>query len=105
MFAKGKGRCTFCGKPIVREHYDMCDNQAPPDTAWECEHWLPKSRGGTDDLDNLWPACCECNDEKDADTGEEYMLKRIDEEKPRNSNTEMRILFDNKHKGREPPTV
>ena len=32
------------------------------------DHLVPRSRGGTDDEDNLWPACDPCNDFKQART-------------------------------------
>lgn len=42
------GRCAYCGKVIA--HKDM-----------QVDHVLPKCRGGSDDTDNLMPACRRCN--------------------------------------------
>lgn len=47
VLAKNGGRCVYCGDPA-----DTID------------HVIPKSKGGTDDLDNLVPACRDCNSRK-----------------------------------------
>lgn len=41
-------RCWLCGSPILGEPVTV-------------DHVLPRSRGGTDDLDNLRPAHRACN--------------------------------------------
>lgn len=48
VYNKFKGRCAYCGKKI--KYKDM-----------QVDHVKPKARGGTDDLDNLLPACRSCN--------------------------------------------
>lgn len=47
VLAKNDGRCVYCG--------------APADTI---DHVIPRSKGGTDDPDNLVPACRDCNSRK-----------------------------------------
>ena len=41
----------------------------------EIEHCTPKSRGGTNSVSNLTIACRQCNQEKDNQTPEEWLLK------------------------------
>lgn len=40
--------CKYCGRK-------------PPEVELELEHIIPKSKGGTDDMNNLVPACRDCN--------------------------------------------
>ena len=48
--AQAKNRCGYC---LTRQEY----------VPWilEIEHIIPKSRGGTDNEENLWLACRSCN--------------------------------------------
>jgi HNH endonuclease len=50
------GPCAYCGDPVPVQ----------------VDHILPRSRGGSDDRDNLAPACKRCNMEKLDFTPEEY---------------------------------
>lgn len=54
------GPCAYCGDPIPTQ----------------VDHIMPRSRGGTDDRDNLAPACRLCNMEKLDFTPEEYRAYR-----------------------------
>lgn len=46
-------KCAYCGNDITLE--DM-----------KIDHIIPQSKGGTDNLDNLMPACEICNHYKDS---------------------------------------
>jgi 5-methylcytosine-specific restriction endonuclease McrA len=46
-------KCAYCGKEILMDEMKI-------------DHYVPKSKGGTDDLDNLLPACDICNHYKDS---------------------------------------
>lgn len=46
-------KCAYCGKDISFEEMKI-------------DHFVPKSKGGDDDLDNLMPACEICNHYKDS---------------------------------------
>ena len=51
---KTNGRCGYCGahlQPVDRDGY----------LGWHLEHIHPKSRGGSNSLYNLIPACPTCN--------------------------------------------
>lgn len=52
------GRCFYCG--------------SDPGADLTLDHLVPRSRGGTDSLANLLPACKSCNAEKGSRTFEEY---------------------------------
>lgn len=62
------GRCFYCESEIT--HYSKKSNSL------EIDHKLPRSRNGSDDLDNLVAACRACNRSKGDMTAEEYMAKR-----------------------------
>jgi 5-methylcytosine-specific restriction endonuclease McrA len=53
------GRCAYCGAlgPLV------------------VEHRIPLSRGGTNDISNILPACARCNDKKHCLTEEEFRAR------------------------------
>lgn len=53
--------CAYCGCP----------------TSTEVDHVLPVAQGGTNDPDNLAPACSCCNREKSAQTPEQWRAARL----------------------------
>ena len=59
VYGKTDGRCFYCGKRLIMEGL------------WHCEHMIPRSRGGTNTLENLVPACPSCNSTKGTKTVEE----------------------------------
>ncbi len=67
----GGWKCRYCEKPLVPiGAEDLSDyfGMALPTV----EHLPPRSRGGTDALDNLALACARCNATKRALTEDEY---------------------------------
>lgn len=58
-------KCCYCGKENV---------------PLEVEHIIPKSRGGTDRIDNLCLACRDCNQRKGNQTAEEFGYPHIQEQ-------------------------
>lgn len=62
IFRKTDGRCHICRKKLVRKNYGVVRARS----AWEAEHSVPKAKGGTDHLNNLYPACISCNRSKGA---------------------------------------
>jgi len=74
IYRKTNGRCRYCGKKLAWKNYGRPWARA----AWEVDHSIPISRGGTDHLNNLFPACIRCNREKRDMTGTEFKryLKR-----------------------------
>jgi 5-methylcytosine-specific restriction endonuclease McrA len=48
---KYSGHCAYCGKEIAIKEMEI-------------DHLKPRIAGGTDDFDNLMPACRDCNNYK-----------------------------------------
>ena len=68
IFDKTDGYCYHCGKKLSWRNYGNINGKA----GWEVDHSIPKSRGGTDHLNNLVPSCIRCNREKNDLTSKEY---------------------------------
>lgn len=45
-----RGRCQMCGKSVLED-----------DVKLQVDHKIPQTWGGTNDIDNLWALCTECN--------------------------------------------
>lgn len=58
VYEKYNGRCAYCGRPI--EYKDMQVDHFKPQRAWNKEDF------GTDEINNLMPACRMCNHYKRA---------------------------------------
>jgi len=57
IYNRTNGYCHVCGKKLSLINYGCFGMKA----AWEVEHSVPKSKGGTDHLNNLFPSCIRCN--------------------------------------------
>lgn len=64
-----KWRCFYCAKPI-------CKNSLTPDAELTKDHMLPISRGGSDFIWNIVPACFACNTLKGTLTVDEFRSHR-----------------------------
>ncbi len=53
------GACHYCGIELTKQNYAT-------------DHLIPRSHGGTNDLDNLVPACQSCNSKKGTRTIQEW---------------------------------
>jgi hypothetical protein len=60
IYDKNDGYCWYCDKRLAFSNYGVLGERG----AWEIDHSVPKSRGGTDYLRNLVPACIDCNRQK-----------------------------------------
>lgn len=60
IFAKTDGRCHICRKKVARKNYGSPNARG----AWEVEHSRPRSKGGSNHLNNLYAACLPCNRSK-----------------------------------------
>ena len=58
VFIRDQHTCTYCGSK---------------DTPLHCDHVIPVSRGGTDELSNLTTACEKCNLSKGSKLVEEWL--------------------------------
>ena len=59
-------KCFYCGKTV---------------SDFEVEHMLPKSRGGSNCIDNLTLSCHDCNQKKDTLTAEEFIKQTLSAKK------------------------
>ena len=60
IFSKTGGRCHLCHGGLWFEDYAARSSEG----GWEVEHSHPKALGGSDHLNNLFPACVPCNRSK-----------------------------------------
>lgn len=60
IFGKTNGQCHICRTPLSFNNYGKSDARK----AWEVEHSVPRAKGGTDHLNNLYAACVPCNRSK-----------------------------------------
>jgi 5-methylcytosine-specific restriction endonuclease McrA len=60
IFEKTGGRCHICRKSLMQRNYGSVGARG----AWEVEHSVPRAKGGSDHLNNLYPACIPCNRNK-----------------------------------------
>ncbi len=57
VFCKTDGFCHICHTKLNYSNYGQRDTKG----GWEIEHSIPRAKGGTDHLNNLFPACPSCN--------------------------------------------
>ena len=67
---KYNGLCGYCG---VRLATYPQEDQMPEQFC--IDHILPRTKGGTNDIDNLMPACRLCNSKKGKKTLEEFRYR------------------------------
>lgn len=68
IFQKTDGYCIYCGKKLSWKNYGLLNTRG----CWEIDHSRPKSKGGTDHMNNLVPACIPCNRDKGDQTSSQY---------------------------------
>ena len=62
LLEKYNRKCFYCGKTVSK---------------FEVEHMTPKTRGGSNRIDNLTLSCHECNQKKDTLTAEEFIKQTL----------------------------
>ena len=60
IYRRTDGQCHICRKRLCFSNYGAIGKRG----AWEIEHSRPRSKGGTDHLNNLYAACISCNRSK-----------------------------------------
>jgi len=75
VFDKTGGKCWYCGKMTGDD--------------FVVEHAHPRSKGGTNDIDNLLPACRACNSRKRYRDIEEYREYLKAQDPPRKASVEI----------------
>lgn len=64
IFLRTEGNCHICRKKLCFSNHGSAGRRG----AWEIEHSLPVSKGGTNHLNNLYAACIDCNRSKSNST-------------------------------------
>jgi len=95
IYDKTRGICHLCHKQLVFCNYGNIDGRG----AWEVEHSKPKSRGGTDHLNNLYPACISCNREKGNGTNYSIRSKNAVRKAPLSGEMRRKALISRATKG------
>lgn len=62
VYARSGGDCHICHEPVGPRSYGRLHSPR----GWEIDHSVPRSKGGTDRLNNLYPAHIDCNRSKGA---------------------------------------
>lgn len=62
IFEKTRGRCHICWRPVAFSNYGVHSARG----GWHVDHSIPLAEGGTDHLNNLYPAHTSCNCSKQA---------------------------------------
>ena len=62
LLEKHERKCFYCGKNVSK---------------FEVEHMIPKTRGGSNRIDNLTLSCHDCNQKKDTLTAEEFIRQTL----------------------------
>jgi len=76
LIRQWKWRCFYCARPV-------CKNSVDPDGEVTKDHQLPISRGGSDFIWNIVPACFRCNTLKGTMTVDEFRAARPGMQKQR----------------------
>lgn len=60
---RDKKKCFYCGRALTYSTVTL-------------DHFVPKSKGGTRDIANLFASCYKCNTEKGDLDGDEYLKRK-----------------------------
>ena len=68
------GTCYYCGCQLPEDTIRTDERGTVVSVVrnWHLDHYVPLSRGGEDSVNNLVPACKECNLHKSNKTGNEF---------------------------------
>ncbi|MGD0615966.1 MAG: HNH endonuclease signature motif containing protein [Verrucomicrobiota bacterium] len=64
IYRRTSGYCHLCQTKLSRKNYGRQGQRG----AWHVDHSVPRSKGGTDHLNNLKAACIDCNLDKSSKT-------------------------------------
>lgn len=95
IFKKTDGRCHLCKMDLIFKNYGQFDEEG----SWEIDHSVPVSKGGTDHMNNLFPACITCNREKKTHSSKTVRAWNGLTKAPLSRDMRERIIEDNKAKG------
>lgn len=84
IYDKTGGHCRYCGKRLSIENHGNRNGHG----GWAIDHSIPAAQGGTDHMNNLFPACYECNEDKADMRGDSYLRKKQEERKSTSSGSD-----------------
>lgn len=67
LYQKQEGKCFYCKKELGHSR-----------NSWHGDHYIPLSKGGSNDISNIVIACPTCNHKKNAKLPDEWEAKRVD---------------------------
>jgi hypothetical protein len=70
-------RCRYCRRPVSPPPAGRSFTAAEAPHVATLDHWVPRCRGGRDELSNLVLACAPCNETKGSLTGPEYLAALV----------------------------
>lgn len=85
VWDKTNGRCWYCGTELIASKVGTAGKAGTVSNWFAVDHLFPKSRGGSNDLENLVPACFSCNSSKRHKTVEHFRQWLEDEARNRNN--------------------
>ena len=91
IYDKTRGKCHLCHKQLAFINYGVFGARG----TWEIEHSKPKSRGGTDHLNNLFAACIVCNRQKNNGTNYSVRSKHGVKKAPLSKEARKKEVFKN----------
>lgn len=72
VWDKTNGRCWYCGTGLVVSPEGAAGKAGTIGNWFALDHAVPRSQGGSNDVNNLLPCCWSCNSSKRHKTIEEY---------------------------------
>jgi 5-methylcytosine-specific restriction endonuclease McrA len=91
IYARTDGYCHICCKKLSFANYAQSEQKG----AWEVEHSRPRAKGGTDHLNNLYPACISCNRDKGTITSKTARAWNGRKKAPLSKTNKRRVKADN----------
>jgi 5-methylcytosine-specific restriction endonuclease McrA len=70
VYGKFMGKCAYCGMELLTDDGERC---------FQIDHIIPQSKGGTNSIENLFPACGYCNCQKRTMSLEKFRKVLFDE--------------------------
>lgn len=95
IYSKTDGYCHLCYKKLSRINYGRAGSRG----AWQVEHSVPKAKGGSNRLNNLYPACIKCNLEKGTRHTKTIRNRNGHSRAPYSKETKQRIRSNNAASG------
>lgn len=75
LFQKFKGKCFYCGVDLILTEKGKYYSTEEALRWFEVDHRYPKSRGGSDRIENFAASCRQCNGRKGNKSDDEFMDK------------------------------